>query len=45
VIETDPLTWVRLATGRLRWADALRCAAVVASGARADLDGYLPLVG
>jgi Bacterial SCP ortholog len=45
VVETDPLTWIRLATGRLAWADALRSAAVAASGARADLDGYLPLVG
>jgi hypothetical protein len=45
VVETDPVTWVRLATGRLAWADALRSAAVTASGARADLDGYLPLVG
>jgi hypothetical protein len=45
VVETDPLTWIRLATGRLAWADALGSAAVVASGARADLDGYLPLVG
>jgi hypothetical protein len=45
VVETDPVTWVRLATGRLGWADAVRSAKVVASGLRADLDGYLPLVG
>ena len=44
VVETDPLTWVRLATGRLGWADAVGSAAVHASGARADLAAYLPLV-
>ena len=43
VIETDPLTWFLLATGRLAWAEALRSAAVKASGARADLSAYLPL--
>ena len=45
VIETDPLTWVRLATGRLDWAAAVAAAAVQASGARADLGDYLPIVG
>jgi hypothetical protein len=43
VVETDPLTWVRLATGRLDWASAVRSAAVHASGPRADLAAYLPL--
>ena len=43
VVETDPLTWVRLATGRLTWADAVGSAAVHASGPRADLSAYLPL--
>lgn len=43
VIETDPLTWFRLATGRLGWAEAVESGAVRASGARADLSGYLPL--
>jgi hypothetical protein len=43
VVETDPLTWVRLATGRLGWADAVGSAAVHASGSRADLSAYLPL--
>jgi hypothetical protein len=43
VVETDPLTWVRLAAGELRWADASRHGAVFASGERADLSGYLPL--
>jgi hypothetical protein len=43
VIETDPVTWVRLATGRLGWDEAVRTVAVRASGPRADLSGYLPL--
>lgn len=43
VVETDPLTWVRLATGRLGWAEALGTGALKASGARADLSAYLPL--
>jgi hypothetical protein len=45
VVETDPLTWVRLATGRLEWGAAVASAAVQASGARADLADYLPIVG
>ena len=43
VVETDPLTWVRLAAGRLRWADAVESGLVHASGPRADLTTYLPL--
>ncbi|MBZ6082806.1 maleylpyruvate isomerase family mycothiol-dependent enzyme [Streptomyces olivaceus] len=45
VVETDPLTWIRLATGRLTWADALAGAQVSASGERADLGNLLPLRG
>ncbi|MER7569174.1 sterol carrier family protein [Streptomyces sp. NPDC097941] len=44
VVETDPLTWIRLATGRLAWQDALEAAEVSASGERADLGGLLPLM-
>ncbi|MFI2645900.1 sterol carrier family protein [Streptomyces sp. NPDC018610] len=44
VVETDPLTWVRLATGRLTWQDAVADAKVSASGERADLAGLLPLM-
>lgn len=43
VVETDPATWVRLATGRLSWDEAVRSGAVRASGVRADLSEYLPL--
>ncbi|MGC9442327.1 sterol carrier family protein [Streptomyces sp. WG5] len=44
VVETDPLTWVRLATGRLAWKDAVDDAKVSASGERADLGELLPLL-
>ncbi len=44
VVETDPLTWIRLATGRLTWTDALDEAKVRASGERADLGGLMPLL-
>ncbi|GAB2873976.1 maleylpyruvate isomerase family mycothiol-dependent enzyme [Streptomyces deserti] len=44
VVETDPLTWIRLATGRLAWQDAVQDAKVSASGERADLEAYLPLM-
>ena len=43
VVETDPETWVALATGRLSWADAQSAGVVLASGERADLTEYLPL--
>jgi hypothetical protein len=43
VVETDPLTWLRVATGRTAWQDAVRSGRLSASGERADLSGYLPL--
>ncbi|MDX5567594.1 sterol carrier family protein [Streptomyces sp. ID05-04B] len=45
VVETDPLTWIRLATGRVTWEDAVQQAKVAASGERADLAALLPLMG
>ncbi|MGI5481988.1 sterol carrier family protein [Streptomyces lavendofoliae] len=45
VVETEPLTWVRLATGRTSWAQALSTAQVRASGERADLSAHLPVLG
>ncbi|MEU1487234.1 sterol carrier family protein [Streptomyces sp. NPDC005752] len=45
VVETDPLTWIRLATGRTQWTQALEAAQVSASGERADLAPLLPLTG
>jgi hypothetical protein len=43
VIETEPLVWIRLATGRLAWAAAVEQGLVRASGQRADLSEVLPL--
>ncbi len=44
VVETDPVTWLRLATGRLDFADALATGAARASGTRADLTDHLPVL-
>jgi hypothetical protein len=44
VVETDPVTWVRLAAGLMPWADAVSAGLVQASGVRADLTAYLPLL-
>ncbi|MEP7035466.1 MAG: sterol carrier family protein [Actinomycetota bacterium] len=44
VIETDVQTWLNLATGQQGWAHALAGGAVHASGLRATLLDYLPLV-
>lgn len=44
VVETDPITWVRLATGRLAWEEAVADGRVRASGARTDLSAYLPII-
>jgi Bacterial SCP ortholog len=42
VVETDPLTFIRLATGRTTWSRALSAGRLSVSGARADLSSYLP---
>jgi hypothetical protein len=44
VVETDPRTWLELATGSLKWTDALADGRIMASGNRADLSGLLPLL-
>jgi hypothetical protein len=44
VIEMDPVTWVRLATGRLEWQEARREGRVHASGIRTDISDLLPLI-
>ena len=44
VIETDAATWLALATGEDTWADARGRGAVRASGVRADVSAWLPLV-
>jgi Bacterial SCP ortholog len=44
VVETDPLTWLDLAAGRVDWQTAVTAGRVRASGQRSDLSAYLPLV-
>ena len=43
VVETDPATWIALATGEEAWADAAAAGRILASGIRADLTDVLPL--
>ncbi|WP_326502768.1 sterol carrier family protein [Rothia nasimurium] len=42
VVETDPLTWCAIALGYASWQSA--ALAISASGLRADLSDYLPLL-
>jgi hypothetical protein len=44
LVEMDPVTWVQLAAGQVGWAGAVASGAVRASGVRADLTAYLPLL-
>jgi Bacterial SCP ortholog len=44
VVETDPMTWLALATGGLDWAAAVASGKLRASGPRADVSDYLPLL-
>ncbi len=44
VVETDATTWLRLASGRLTWGEAVSAGGTQASGDRADLSTYLPLL-
>jgi uncharacterized SCP-like protein len=44
VVEMDPVTWVRLAAGLLSWGQAVCDGLVTASGVRADLESFLPLL-
>ena len=43
MVESDAETWLRLATGEQRWAEALADGRLRVSGTRADLDALLPL--
>ena len=43
VIEMDADTWLALASGELKWNDAIESGKVSATGARADLSEYLPI--
>ena len=44
VVEMDPVTWVRLATGLLQWGEAVSDGLVSACGVRADLTDHLPVL-
>jgi uncharacterized protein (TIGR03083 family) len=44
VVELDPLTWVRLAAGRLPWAEAVADGRVRASGERSNISALLPIL-
>jgi len=44
VVETDPVTWLALATGGLDWDEAVAEGRVSASGVRADLAPLLPVI-
>ncbi len=44
VVETDPTTFLQLATGRVTWDEAFHHGRLRASGERTDLSAYLPLL-
>jgi Bacterial SCP ortholog len=44
VVEIDPMTWVALGAGGTSWEAAVADGLVHASGGRADLSAFLPLV-
>jgi len=43
-VETDPLTFLRLATGRISWDEGVSAGTVTASGLRANLSSVLPVL-
>ena len=45
VVETDAVTWIKVATGRLGFADLVADGVIRVSGTRSDLSAYLPLPG
>ncbi|SMH42114.1 hypothetical protein SAMN06295885_1873 [Rathayibacter oskolensis] len=44
VIEMDAATWLALATGALPWVEGLASGRIHASGVRADLTPFLPIL-
>lgn len=44
VVETDPVTWLEIAAGRLTWSAAAASGRLRASGERADLSAHLPVL-
>lgn len=45
VVETDPQTWLRVATGESSWTEEVASGLIKISGQRTDLSAYLPLSG
>ena len=43
VVETDAVTWVKVATGGTSWDEAIGAGVIHVSGVRANLSEYLPL--
>ncbi|WP_156758871.1 sterol carrier family protein [Microbacterium karelineae] len=43
VVETDPRTWVALATGETTWGEQTAAGRITASGTRADISALLPV--
>jgi hypothetical protein len=44
VIETDAKTFIALAKGEISWTEGVNSGSIIASGERADLTSYLPLL-
>jgi hypothetical protein len=44
VIEMDAKTFISLAVGEITWAEGIASGSIIASGERADLTSYLPLL-
>ena len=44
IVETDPVTWLRVATGRAAFPGAVATGAIRASGNRSDLTPHLPVL-
>lgn len=44
VVETDPISWLELASGRLRWQEITVDGRLRASGERSDISALFPLV-
>ncbi len=44
VVELTPADWIDLASGKQTWAQLLAAGRILASGTRADISEFLPLV-
>ena len=44
VVEMNARIWIELATGKIAWQEAIKSGIISASGQRADLSTFLPLI-